>query len=144
MASAEINEVEFATSRTQYSVKGIYAADFYAVPGDNNIYVTASGGFGYAKTKNVNIKPNRWVLHEESKNYCSSTSNSNSKLANFTIEVLGEDLDETTAIKLINGETASEGAKNGSAYNLNGMKVDASKNLPSGLYIINGKKVFKK
>ena len=144
LASAEINEVEFATSRTQYSVKGIYAADFYAVPGDNNIYVTASGGFGYAKTKNVNIKPNRWVLHEESKNYCSSTSNSNSKLANFTIEVLGEDLDETTAIKLINGETASEGAKNGSAYNLNGMKVDASKNLPSGLYIINGKKVFKK
>ena len=144
LASAKINEVEFATSRTQYSVKGIYAADFYAVPGDNNIYVTASGGFGYAKTKNVNIKPNRWVLHEESKNYCSSTSDSNSKLANFTIEVLGEDLDETTAIKLINGETASEGAKNGSAYNLNGMKVDASKNLPSGLYIINGKKVLKK
>ena len=58
--------------------------------------------------------------------------------------MLGEDLDETTAIKLINGETVSEGAKNGSAYNLNGMKVDASKNLPSGIYIINGKKVFKK
>jgi hypothetical protein len=144
LASAEINEVEFATSRTQYSVKGIYAADFYAVPGDNNIYVTASGGFGRAKNKNINVKPNRWILHEESKNYCGSNSDSNSKLANFTIEVLGEDLDETTAIKLINGETVSEGAKNGSAYNLNGMKVDASKNLPSGIYIINGKKVFKK
>ena len=76
LAFAEINEVEFATSRTQYSVKGIYAADFYAVPGDNNFYITASGGLGYASTKNVNIKPNRWVLHEESKDYCGSSTSS--------------------------------------------------------------------
>ena len=142
LASAEIKEVEFSTSRTQYSVKGIYADDFYAVPGDNNIYVTASGGFGCAKTKNINVKPNRWILHEESKDYCGSASGSDSKLANFTIEVLGENLDETTAIKLINGETLS--SDNNSVYNLNGMKVDATKSLPSGIYIVNGKKIFKK
>ena len=65
-------------------------------------------------------------------------------MSNFTIEVLGEDIDETTAIKLINGETISVDSKNNSAYNLNGMKVDATKSLPSGIYIINGKKVFKK
>lgn len=145
LASAEINEVEFGTSRTQYSVKGIYDADFYAVPGDNNIYITASGGFGVAKNKNVNVKPNRWILHEEAKNYVgSSTSSSNVKDADITIEVLGEDIDETTAIRLINGETISAEGKNNTMYNLNGMKVDSSKSLPSGIYIINGKKVFKK
>ena len=145
LASAEINEVEFGTSRTQYSVKGIYDADFYAVPGDNNIYITASGGFGVAKNKNVNVKPNRWILHEEAKNYVgSSTSSSNVKDADITIEVLGEDIDETTAIRLINGETISAEGKSNTMYNLNGMKVDSSKSLPSGIYIINGKKVFKK
>lgn len=145
LASAEINEVEFGTSRTQYSVKGIYDADFYAVPGDNNIYITASGGFGVAKNKNVNVKPNRWILHEEAKNYVgSSTSSSNVKDADITIEVLGEDIDETTAIRLINGETISAEGKSNTMYNFNGMKVDSSKSLPSGIYIINGKKVFKK
>lgn len=145
LASAEINDVEFGTSRTQYSVKGIYDADFYAVPGDNNIYITASGGFGVAKNKNVNVKPNRWILHEEAKNYVgSSTSSSNVKDADITIEVLGEDIDETTAIRLINGETISAEGKSDTMYNLNGMKVDSSKSLPSGIYIINGKKVFKK
>ena len=142
LASAEINEVEFATSRSQYTVKGIYDAGFYVKPGDNNYYMATSGSVSFATTKNVNIKPNRWFMHEEAKDYCgSSASNSASK---FIIEVVGEDLDETTAIKLINGETVSSNGKSNSAYNINGMKVDASKNLPSGLYIINGKKVFKK
>ena len=142
LASAEINEVEFATSRSQYTVKGIYDAGFYVKPGDNNYYMATSGSVSFATTKNVNIKPNRWFMHEEAKDYCgSSASNSASK---FIIEVVGEDLDETTAIKLINGETVSGNGKSYSAYNINGMKVDASKNLPSGLYIINGKKVFKK
>ena len=142
LASAEINEVEFATSRSQYTVKGIYDAGFYVKPGDNNYYMATSGSVSFATTKNVNIKPNRWFMHEEAKDYCgSSASNSASK---FIIEVVGEDLDETTAIKLINGETVSGNGKSNSAYNINGMKVDASKNLPSGLYIINGKKVFKK
>ena len=142
LASAEINEVEFATSRSQYTVKGIYDAGFYVKPVDNNYYMATSGSVSFATTKNVNIKPNRWFMHEEAKDYCgSSASNSASK---FIIEVVGEDLDETTAIKLINGETVSSNGKSNSAYNINGMKVDASKNLPSGLYIINGKKVFKK
>ena len=142
LASAEINEVEFATSRSQYTVKGIYDAGFYVKPGDNNYYMATSGSVSFATTKNVNIKPNRWFMHEEAKDYCgSSASNSASK---FIIEVVGEDLDETTAIKLINGETVSSNGKSNSAYNINGMKVDASKNLPSGIYIINGKKVFKK
>ena len=145
LKAAEINVLEFSTAKYQYQVSGIYDADFYVEPGDNNFYMTSGGGFSFAKTKKANIKPNRWVLHEEAKGYYgSSASNSDSKMSNFTIEVLGEDIDETTAIKLINGETISVDSKNNSAYNLNGMKVDATKSLPSGIYIINGKKVFKK
>ena len=45
---------------------------------------------------------------------------------------------DTLATITINGQKAAQGA-----YTISGIKVNAEKNLPAGVYIINGKKVIK-
>lgn len=66
---------------------------------------------------------------------CAYFTNSGTKAATFAINLEGE---EITGINAINNGVAEDGA----VYNLQGVKVSNSsmKNLPAGLYIMNGKK----
>ena len=66
---------------------------------------------------------------------CAYFTNSGTKAATFAINLEGE---EITGINAINNGMAEDGA----VYNLQGVKVSNSsmKNLPAGLYIMNGKK----
>lgn len=66
---------------------------------------------------------------------CAYFTNSGTKAATFAINLEGE---EITGINAINNGMAEDGA----VYNLQGVKVSdtSMKNLPAGLYIMNGKK----
>ncbi|MDO4992134.1 MAG: leucine-rich repeat protein, partial [Prevotellaceae bacterium] len=135
---ATINSVEFSTSRTKYTVNGIYST-FVATPGDHNYYM-GGGKVSWATTANISVSPNRWYMHEESKSYIGNDTGIDSESKPISIHVIGEDFDEATAIRLINAEFDLSNSNTG-IYNLNGMKMDEAGKLPRGIYIKKGKKM---
>ena len=58
------------------------------------------------------------------------------------IEILIEGEDDTTGIVAL--EDKASASQNGKIYTLDGRQVTDIETLPSGIYIVNGKKVFKK
>lgn len=136
-----INTVEFSTSRTKYTVNGIYST-FDAKPGDHNFYMSG-GKFSWATTAKIAVSPNRWYMHEESKSYIGNDANLGFESKPIGIHVIGEDFDEATAIRIVNAEFNSSNSNTG-IYNLNGLKMNETGTLPRGIYIKNGKKVIRK
>lgn len=142
---AEYHSLEFSTTVMKYTVNGIYDI-FTAKPGDHNYYMNVNGELDFAATKNISVGPYRWYMHEESLNYGGVSQDEGlAAPKRMRVAVLGEDLNEETAIRLINGDViSSPQSKDAYIYNLNGTRVDENAPLAKGMYIKNGKTIFVK
>lgn len=138
--AAERNRVYFSTSIKDYYVEGFYQT-FTVSPGDDNYYINIYGQYSTATTEVINVGPYRWIMHETPKSYIgNSDDGGTSSPSRMRIAVLGEDLDEETALQFIQADAIQScaGADN-VIYNLNGVRVDDSNSLPAGIYVKNGK-----
>lgn len=133
--------VEFSTARDKFTVTGLYEP-FTVVAGDNNYYVSSTGTLDYRTTGSTTVKANRWIMHRESKEYGGGSGDAAASNI-FNIAAIGEDIDEATAIKLINAAN-EQGTTNVEVYSLDGRKVNATRNLRTGVYIKNGQKIIVK
>lgn len=133
--------VEFSTARDKFTVTGLYEP-FTVVAGDNNYYVSSTGTLDYRTTGSTTVKANRWIMHRESKEYGGGSGDAAASNT-FNIAAIGEDIDEATAIKLINAAN-EQGTSNVEIYSLDGRKVNAMRNLRTGVYIKNGQKIIVK
>lgn len=133
--------VEFSTARDKFTVTGLYEP-FTVVAGDNNYYVSSTGTLDYRTTGSTTVKANRWIMHRESKEYGGGSGNAAAS-STYRIVAIGEDIDEATAIKLINAAN-EQGTTNVEVYSLDGRKVNAMRNLRTGVYIKNGQKIIVK
>lgn len=140
-AKAE-GKVEFSTSHDNFTVTGLNEP-FTVTAGDNNYYVSTSGSLNYRTTGSTTVKPNRWVMHRESKEYGGGTLTESAAKGSYRIVAIGEDIDEATAIEIIKMQNAGKTANSG-IYTIDGRKVNGEKSLSAGIYIKNGKKFIVK
>ncbi len=133
LKAAANGSVNCSTTEHEYSLVGIYETT--NVKGWYTM--NTQGQFVYCKAE-TNIKANRWYMA------VTSRTGSGADLENYArpIEIYVEGEEETTGIVALE-DKASE-SKNDKVFTLDGRQVTNTDNLPSGIYIINGKKVFKK
>lgn len=136
--AAANGSVRTATTKAVYSFTGINKET--AANASNGFYYLSAGTLSNVSSGSVAIKPYRWyaTVTQRTDNYGSSTSQAAAK-PSFCIAVIGEDLDEATAIQIVRNQQGTPAA--GSIYNLVGNRMDAAKSLPRGIYIQNNKKV---
>ena len=99
--------------------------------------MNTNGKFVYCPT-DANIKGNRWYMEVK------SLTEDGAEFENYAhpIEIYVDGEDETTGIVALEDKAAD--SKNDKVYTLDGRQVTNTNNLPSGIYIVNGKKIFKK
>ena len=126
--------VNCSTTEHEYSLVGIYEAS----PVPNKYVMTVNGGYTYTGNSTNKLGANRWYLE------ATSRTGSGADLENYArpIEMLVEGEDDTTGIIALEDKVPA--SKNEKIYTLDGRQVTDFENLPSGIYIVNGKKVFKK
>jgi hypothetical protein len=117
----------------EYSLTGVYE------PTNIKGYYTmsAKGNFSYY-TQDTNLGSYRWYMSvrdrmargEEHEDYARP------------IEILVDGEDETTGIVALEDKASAQ--KNDKIYTLDGRQVTDFETLPSGIYIVNGKKMYKK
>ena len=125
---AEENYVDCSSTEMLFTFQGTYSgvsgADMYA----NKYYALSGGSLCYAEDASVSLKPMRWYMKSESRNYKHSTL-----MNNVRVRVVGED---ATGIN----ETRTDKSTQKATYMLDGRAVNPS-NLKKGIYIRNGKKI---
>ena len=133
LKAAANGSVNCSTTEHEYSLVGIYETT--NVKGWYTM--NTQGQFVYCKAE-TNIKANRWYME------VTSRTGSGADLENYArpIEIYVDGEEETTGISAIDDKVSD--SQNGKIYTLDGRQVTNTDNLPSGIYIINGKKVFKK
>lgn len=137
-SSDKADYLDFSTTRMEYSVTGIYN-NVDLKPGDNNYYLTTSGNFSRrsGNASPLTLKPNRWYMHVESRGYGHGghTIDAETRAININIMVLGEDIEEAPSFDDVNGNVG--------IFTINGVRLNSLDNAPTGIYIVNGKKVIK-
>ena len=100
--------------------------------------MNTKGQFVYC-TSDANIKANRWYMEVKSLTEDGAVYENYARPIQIVID--GED-EETTGIANLDDKASA--SQNDKVFTLDGRQVTDYDNLPSGIYIINGKKVFKK
>ena len=133
LKAAANGSVNCSTTEHEYTLVGIYNTTNI-----NGRYTMASDGTFSYYTKDTNLKANRWYME------VTSRTGSGVDLENYArpIEIVVEGDEETTGIADL--EDKASDPKNNKIYTLDGRQVTDYDTLPSGIYIINGKKIFKK
>lgn len=139
--ASNAGSVAFSTARKSFTITGILENSVTATADNKYHYVSGTGNISHKTSGSAAIKPNRWYMTIESRNYGGAPVAISSESKEIGIIAIGEDVDETTAIKLMSDEYLNF---DDAVYNLNGMRVKATGKLPSGIYIKNGKKIFVK
>jgi hypothetical protein len=133
LKAAANGSVRCCTTEHEYSLVGIYETT--NIKGCYTMGV--SGSFShYSNDKNINS--NRWYMEVK------SLTASGAELENYAhpIEIFVDGEDETTGIVALEDKVSTQ--QNHRIFTLDGRQVTDFDNLPSGIYIINGKKIFKK
>ncbi|MDO4959945.1 MAG: leucine-rich repeat domain-containing protein [Prevotellaceae bacterium] len=141
--AANAGELHFSTTENSYDVYGLLQNSVVATVENQYYYMSATGKINHRTTGSTTVKPNRWYLTMSKKTYGSDeVDDMSSNAREIQIFTIGEDMDEATAIGIIEAGTGhkSEKASDNSIYTLSGMKVDNVDNLPAGIYVKNGKK----
>ena len=127
--AAKVNSVDCSTTMAKFTITGTYneipsetmiANDYYGMGGGKLIKSDGSNG----------LKPFRWYMKVESRDYSKYDVNNAAK--SITIKVIDEE--EATGIAEL--QTANS---NSSVYDINGRKVNEN-SLKPGIYIKNGRK----
>ena len=131
--AAENGTVSCATTENEYTLTGINE------PTNIKGYYTmsAKGNFSYY-TKDTNLGSYRWYMS------VTSRTGKGGDLENYArpIQIVIDGEEDTTGIVALQDKASDP--KNDKIYTLDGRQVTDYDTLPSGIYIINGKKVFKK
>ena len=130
--------VRTATTKNIYAVTGTYKET--TATADNGYYYLNGNAVTNVTSGSYTISPFRWYLNvtERTGGYASSGSSASAK-PSYCIAVIGEDIEEATAISLIKALQAEAG----SVYTIGGTRFN-TKNLPAGIYIRNNKKIIVK
>ena len=135
LKAAEKGSVNCSTTEHEYTLVGIYEPTLM----QGRYGMSSSGGFTYITNPTTKLGANRWYMEVKSR------TGKGAKLENYArpieIYVEGED-EETTGITTV--EDKASASQKDKVFTLDGRQVTDTDNLPSGIYIINGKKVFKK
>ena len=123
-----------STTEQDYALTGIYEKTNI-----NGFYTLVSTGEYSHYTTDVYLKPNRWYMSVTSRNDGGETFNYSRPIE---IQVEGEDEEEATGIVALDEKVSAQ--QNDKIYTLDGRQVTDFETLPSGIYIVNGKKVYKK
>lgn len=118
-------------STTEHYYKLVGTNDTFNVNG--NYTLNTSGQFSYY-SKDTNIKANRWYM-----SITSRTDGGDPVYVSRPIEILVDGEDDATGIMDIRADRSSRSAEG--IFTLDGRKISDTENLPSGIYIKNGKKV---
>lgn len=95
--------------------------------------LAASGGFTYITSSTTKLGANRWYME------ITSRTDGDPVYVSRPIEILVDGEDNTTGIMDIHADRSSRSAEG--IFTLDGRKISDTENLPSGIYIKNGKKV---
>ena len=131
--AATNGKVSCSTTENEYVLTGIYE------PTNIKGYYTmsAKGNFSYY-TKDTNLGSYRWYMTVRDR------MANGAEYANYArpIEIIIDGEDDTTGIVALEDKVSD--SQNDKIYTLDGRQVTDFETLPSGIYIVNGKKVFKK
>ena len=99
--------------------------------------MSAKGNFSYY-TKDTTLGSYRWYMSVRDR------MGSGAEYENYArpIEILIVGEDDTTGIVALDDKASA--SKNDKIYTLDGRQVTDFETLPSGIYIVNGKKIYKK
>ena len=130
MAAAN-GSVDCSTTKHVYSLVGIYEPTYM----QGRYGMALNGGFTYVTNPTTKLGAYRWYMEVKSRT---------GELENLArpIEIYVEGDEETTGIVAL--EDKASAPQSDKVFTLDGRQVNNTDNLPSGMYIINGKKVFKK
>lgn len=120
--------VDCSTTENYYKLVG--TNETFNVKG--NYTLNTSGQFDYY-SKDTNLKANRWYMS------ITSRTDGNPVYVSRPIEILVDGEDDATGIMDIRADRSSRSAEG--IFTLDGRKISDTENLPSGIYIKNGKKV---
>ena len=134
--AADENSVDCSTTTAKFTFTGTYSTIPYETLISNEYY--AMGGGKIVMSNGSDLKPFRWYMKVENRNYSPFSSN---RAKAITIRVLDED--ETTAISEVQMTNDQLPIYPSTVYDLNGRKVSEN-NLKPGVYVKNGKKVMVK
>lgn len=128
--------VEFSTTIDKFTVTGLNE-EFILREGDNNYYVSESNELAYCMTDGTSIKPNRWIMHRESKEYGGTAIPVAINKA-YRIITFGEENSVITDIEAFRMTDSIE--EDGKTFTIDGIEIHSLQNLHRGIYIHNGKK----
>ena len=135
-AAPEESYVDCSTTTATFFFVGTYETIPYETLISNKYY--AMGGGKIVMSNGSDLRPYRWYMKVENRNYSPFSSN---RAMAITIRVLDED--ETTAISEVQMTNDQLPIYPSTVYDLNGRKVSEN-NLKPGVYVKNGKKVMVK
>ena len=125
--------VSCSTTENEYTLTGIY--DKTNIKGH---YTMAANGSFMHFSGDTNLGSYRWYMTVRDR------MANGAEYANYArpIEIIIDGEDDTTGIVAL--ENKASASQNDKIYTLDGRQVTDFDTLPSGIYIVNGKKVFKK
>ena len=134
LKAAENGSVNCSTTEHEYTLVGIYEPTYM----QGRYGMSTSGAFTYITSSTTKLGANRWYME------ITSRTGKGAEMENYArpIEIYVDGEEETTGISAIDDKVSD--SQNGKIYTLDGRQVTDFETLPSGIYIINGKKVFKK
>ena len=139
MYAAAENIITCASTKRAYKIQGVNAP-VSLTPNDGKYYVTASGKFQQRTTSASTLSANRWYMTIEDRSDGYNTGSSQSDIQSIEIAVVGEDIDEATAVKLM--ESTKKSVNGEDVYKLNGIKLNEA-DVQEGIYIKNGTTTIK-
>lgn len=137
-------QVTFSTSLKSFKVVGILSESIIADAGNGYYYMMANGSLSHRTSGTTTIKPNRWYLEISGRSYGGFEENISADCPSLIrVRAIGEDLDEETAIRMIEEDSTSVNLYDG-LYSINGMRVNENGSLRPGFYIKNNQKILVK
>ena len=133
--AASEGSVECATTKKAYTVTGKYTPT-EIVANDGQYYVSTKGSLSHLTKGSLTMRPYRWVMTSADSGEGYDSTESLSK-DSYRIVVIGENIDEATAISAVRAFPDSPRAAR-ALYNLSGMRV-CEDNTPAGIYVSGGK-----
>ena len=132
--AAEEKSIDCRTTIVEYTFTGTYSTIPSATMIANKYYAMGGGDLILSDGSN-DLKPYRWYMKAESRN---SSYNASNAAKTITINVIGEEEEETTGISQL--QITNDKLH---VYDLNGRKVNEN-SLKPGIYVKNGKKFIVK
>ena len=128
-------QIECATTRQTFKIKGTYTGVSGAEMYNNNYYAMGGGSLVRVEDATSGLKPQRWYLSIENKD--GSLVEYFAPSLRIMINGVEIEEEETTGIQSIVTSSDSE-----TVYTLDGRKMNPNETLPAGIYVKNHQKMI--